>query len=165
MVHFLFEVRVACFIFNKEGKLLLLKNRQGTWGILGGHVERGESAEGTVHREAMEEASIKVKIIGSLGTWTVKDSFIVGFACKFVSGKIKLQEEEVSDFKWVELSELDLLNLTFKELPFLAKEAKVIFGKSLFSKETPMESTFGSLKKKRTTKNILAESNRDDWVE
>jgi len=124
MVYHLFEVRVGCYIFNNEGKLLLLKNRQGTWGILGGPVEQGESVEGTVHREAMEEAGIKVKIVSSLGMRTVKDSFIVSFACKFVSGEIKLQEEEVSEFKWVELDELGSLKLTFKELPLLAKEAK-----------------------------------------
>ena len=48
--------------------LLLLKNCKGTWGILGGHVEHGEAAEDTVYREAMEEANIKVKIVGSFGT-------------------------------------------------------------------------------------------------
>ncbi|MCX6803562.1 MAG: NUDIX hydrolase [Candidatus Diapherotrites archaeon] len=41
----LFDVRVAGFIFNDKQELLLLKNRQGTWGILGGHLEKGEILE------------------------------------------------------------------------------------------------------------------------
>ena len=124
MVHFLFEVRVGCYIFNNEGKMLLLKNRQGTWGILGGHVEKEEQIENTVHREAMEEASIKVKIVESMGFRTIKDSFIVDFACKYVSVDIKLQLEEVGEFKWVELEELKNFTITFKELPKIAKQAK-----------------------------------------
>ena len=126
MVYSFFEVRVACYIFNKENKLLMLKNKEGTWGILGGHVEQGESAESTVHREVMEEANIKVEIVGSLGTKTVKNNFIVGFACKYVSGKIKLQVEEVGEYKWVDLEELNKLKLTFPDLPDIAKEAKKI---------------------------------------
>jgi ADP-ribose pyrophosphatase YjhB (NUDIX family) len=55
----LFEVRVAGFIFNNKKELLLLKNNQGTWGILGGHLEKNEEIENTMQREAFEEAQVE----------------------------------------------------------------------------------------------------------
>ncbi len=119
----LFEVRVANFIFNDKNELFLLKNDVGTWGILGGHLDKGEQIIDTVHREAMEEANIKIKIVKQLGNRVVKNSFIIAFACKYISGEINLQEEEVTDYKWVKISELKKYNLTFKEIPLYAKEA------------------------------------------
>lgn len=118
-----FEVRVGCFIFNRKGELLLLKNKKGTWGILGGHVETNEQPESAVHREASEEANIKVKIKSLFDLRTVKNNFVVAYACKYVSGKITLQEEEVGEFAWVKLADLKNYNLTFSELPKLAKKA------------------------------------------
>jgi NAD+ diphosphatase len=121
----LFEVRVADFIFNKEEKLLLLKNSKDTWGILGGHLDKGEQIRDTVHREAMEEANIKIDIRRQFGLRVVseKNSVVVSFACKYVSGEIKLQEEEVTEHAWVTLDELKDYKLTFGDLPKLAKKA------------------------------------------
>ncbi len=126
MVYSLFEVRVGCFIFNDEQKILLLKNNQGTWGILGGHLEKGEQIEGTVFREVKEETNIAVEIVGCIGTRQLlhHPSFVVLFACKYKSGEIKLQKEEIKDYKWVELSELKNFDLTFPELSKEAEEAK-----------------------------------------
>jgi NAD+ diphosphatase len=121
----LFEVRVADFIFNKDEKLLLLKNDVGTWGILGGHLEKNEQIRDTVHREAMEEAGIKIDIRRQFGLRVVseKNSVVVSFACKYVSGEIKLQEEEVNEYAWVALDELKDYKFTFSDLPKLAKKA------------------------------------------
>ena len=126
MAYALFEVRVACFIFNDKKELFLLKNRQDTWGILGGHMEKDEQIEDTVHREAKEEANINVEIVKQFSLRTVSklNSFVIGFACKYKSGKIKLQKEEVGDYKWVKLDELKKYDLTFKELPIEAKKAQ-----------------------------------------
>jgi NADH pyrophosphatase NudC (nudix superfamily) len=52
-----------------------------------------------------------------------KNSVVVSFACKYVSGEIKLQKEEVSEFAWVTLDELKNYKLTFADLPALAKKA------------------------------------------
>jgi NADH pyrophosphatase NudC (nudix superfamily) len=132
MSYDLFEVRVANFIFNDEKKLLLLKNNQGTWGILGGHLDKGEQIEETVHREAKEEANIEIEIIKQIGMKALEHhpSFVVVFACKYKSGEIKLQEEEIQDYKWVNLNELDKYELTFPELPEEAKKALSIIEKT-----------------------------------
>jgi len=119
----LFEVRVAGFIFNNKKELLLLKNDEGTWGILGGHLEEGEQIEETLHREAHEETSLALQKIIYFGTRNIGASFVVGFSCKVKEGKIKLQVEEVQDYKWVRLNELKKFKLTFKELPAEAAKA------------------------------------------
>ena len=124
MVYDLFEVRVANFIFDDGDKLLLLKNKAGTWGILGGHLNKGEQIRDTVHREAKEEANIEIDIKRQFGLRVIKDgSVVVSFACKYKSGEIKLQEDEVTEFKLVTLDELKDYDLTFPDLPALAKKA------------------------------------------
>lgn len=127
----LFEVRVANFIF-KDGKLLLLKNKKGTWGILGGHLDKGEQIIDTVHREAKEEVNIEIEIIKQFSTKALDNhpSFIINFACKYKKGEIKLQEEEIDDYKWINLNELKNFNLTFLELPKEAKKALEIVKKT-----------------------------------
>ncbi len=126
MVYDLFEVRVACFVFNDEEKMLLMKNNKSTWGILGGHMDNGEQIEETAHREAKEEANIEIEIIKQFGIDVFDNSIVIRYACKYKSGEIKLQESEIKDYKWIEHGELEKYNLTFKELPMLAKRAKEI---------------------------------------
>lgn len=125
MVYDLFEIRVANFIFNDENKLLLLKNAKGTWGILGGHMNKGEQIRDTAHREAMEEANIKIDIKRQFGMRSLDDnkSVVVSFACLYKSGDIKLQVKEVTEYKWVRIDKLRDFELTFVDLPALAKKA------------------------------------------
>ena len=129
----LFEVRVADFIFNDKGEMLLLKNSKGTWGILGGHLNKGEQIRDTVHREAKEEANITIDIIRQFGIRSLSDhnSLVISFACRYVGGEIKLQEKEVNEYKWVKLEELKNYNLTFEELPKLAKKALQLANKKI----------------------------------
>lgn len=131
MSYDLFEVKVACFIFNKNKELLLMQNRKHEkWGILGGHLDKGEQIIDTIHREAKEEANIKIKIIKQFDIKAIENYFIISYACKYNSGKIKLQASEIKDYKWAKLSELKNYDLTFKELPSLAKKSqKIIFEK------------------------------------
>ena len=133
MVYELFEVRVADFIFNDKSEMLLLKNSKGTWGILGGHLDKGEQIRDTVHREAMEEANIKIDIIRQFGIRSLSDSnsLVISFACRYVSGEIKLQENEVTEYKWVKLEDLKNYTLTFEELPNLAKKAQQLANKKI----------------------------------
>ena len=138
MVYNLFEVRVADFIFNDKSEMLLLKNSAGTWGILGGHLNKGEQIRDTVHREAKEEANIEIDIIRQFGIRSLSDSnsLVISFACRYKAGEIKLQEEEVVEYKWVGLEDLKDYTLTFEELPRLAKKAQQLAAKKIkpFSK-------------------------------
>ncbi len=121
-----FKVRVACFIFNKKKELLLVTNKRGTWGIVGGHVEFNEQPENAAHREVMEEMSIKIKLVKLIDLSTNGDSFTICYAAKHILRKVVLGHEKVNcEFAWVSLKDLNKYNLTFKELPKLAKKAKV----------------------------------------
>ena len=52
-------VGVGCIIV-RNGKLLLVRNRQGFWSTPGGHLDFGESPDVCAAREAFEETGIKV---------------------------------------------------------------------------------------------------------
>jgi NADH pyrophosphatase NudC (nudix superfamily) len=123
MSYTLFEVQSGAFVFNDKNELFLLKNKLGTWGIVGGHLEKGETIEACLIREIKEETQMNVKIISQIGMIQTGNSFIVRFAAKYLSGKIILQKEEALDYKWVALEELKKYNLTFEELPNIAKNA------------------------------------------
>ena len=96
----LFEVRVGAYIFNDKDEMLFLLNNDNTWGILGGHMEKGEQIEETLHREIKEETNLEIDLVEMFDVTTVHscNSLVLGFACKYKSGTIILQEEEVRDY-------------------------------------------------------------------
>ncbi|MER3480461.1 MAG: DNA mismatch repair protein MutT [Meiothermus sp.] len=53
-------------LFNAEGEVLLLRDRQGFWVFPKGHVDEGESLEQTALREVEEETGVKGKILREL---------------------------------------------------------------------------------------------------
>ena len=63
-----FKMPVAVYLIVKNGDNLLLSLREGTgymdgyYGLVSGHVEEGEPAKYACIREAMEEASIQLKM-------------------------------------------------------------------------------------------------------
>ena len=94
----------------RRGKLLILKRKEdddtypGMWDCVGGHFEKGESAEDCMIREAKEESGLDVKIIrpGPLLEYT--DEYGVAISVPFVIrseyGKVSVSEH--SEFKWVD---------------------------------------------------------------
>jgi 8-oxo-dGTP pyrophosphatase MutT (NUDIX family) len=123
----LFEIRMGAYIFNENNEFLLLQNKEGTWGICGGHMEKNEQIIETVHREVKEEVGIEVDVIDQFDMFVIKDgSFVVSFACKYKSGEVKILEEEINDYKWVKIKELNDFNLTFEALPNMVQKAQEI---------------------------------------
>lgn len=59
---------VGVGIFNEKGEILLQKKLDGRWGVPGGFMELGESAEEAGRREVLEETGIE---IGSMQLVTV----------------------------------------------------------------------------------------------
>lgn len=65
---------VKIFIFDKENKLLLVKNKKG-WDIPGGHIEDGESPVGALKREVIEETGsslLSSNLVGYLKITNIK---------------------------------------------------------------------------------------------
>ncbi|WP_198424802.1 NUDIX domain-containing protein [Spirosoma endbachense] len=62
---------VAAIIFDQQGRILLQKRRDvNQWGLLGGHVEFGETVEQAIYREISEETDAQVRIDRLIGVYS-----------------------------------------------------------------------------------------------
>jgi nucleoside triphosphatase len=115
------EPTVGAVIFNPHNKILLCKSHK--WGdkyvIPGGHIEMGEKMEDALKREILEETGLKIydiKLISIMesiysDTFHRKKHFIfIDYICRTDSYKVKLNEE-AQEYKWVDLDEIDNLEL------------------------------------------------------
>lgn len=87
------------------GDRILLAQKPG-WGtrysILAGFVEPGESLEGCVVREVLEEAGILVESPQYKGSqpWPFPHQIMLGFTTRYVKGEITPDSSELSDARW-----------------------------------------------------------------
>jgi len=89
----------------KDNRILLARNalnKTGMWSILAGFVEPGETFEGCVRREVLEEVSIEVEADGYLGSqpWPFPDQLMVGFLATWKSGELKPDGVEIAEAGW-----------------------------------------------------------------
>ncbi|MCZ2257882.1 NUDIX hydrolase [Sporosarcina sp. G11-34] len=110
---------VGVIVINRDQKVLLQKNFDGFWGIPGGFMELGESAEEAGRREVFEETGI---LIGKLELVTVvsgKDDFrklangdkyysvTIVYATKdIVGGKLAADGVETTEVQFFEMNAL-----------------------------------------------------------
>lgn len=120
--------------FLKEGeawKVLLILHSQGShWGFPKGKANPNETALETAVRELKEETGLRVtKILRENPMieqyqFRRKKQFIVKsvqYFPAFVTGALKLQEEELRDAKWMSIPEA-MQQLTFKEARHILQE-------------------------------------------
>lgn len=98
-------------IQNKAGEILLQKRSDSNkWGIPGGMLDYGESAEEAAIREVHEETGVDVAIIDMLGVYskyfhkyengdTIQMCSIF-FRGKMVGGEVKIDQEETVEVKF-----------------------------------------------------------------
>ncbi|KFM98718.1 NUDIX hydrolase [Bacillus clarus] len=102
-------VAVSGYLTNENNEVLLTKVhwRADTWEMPGGQVEEGEALDQAVCREVLEETGLTVRPIGITGVYYNASMHILSvvFKVAYVSGKIKIQPEEIQDAKFVALSE------------------------------------------------------------
>ena len=99
----------------KRGKLLILKRKDnddtypGVWDCVGGHFEKGESAEQCMLREAREEAGQAMKIVRLGPLIEFVDEYGRAVAVPFIlrpdPNKAILPSEH-SEFRWIRLGEV-----------------------------------------------------------
>lgn len=115
-------VGVAAAVFNREGRVLLVKRGRppgvGNWGLPGGLLDLGESLEAGVHREVQEECGVEIEIGGLIGLFQPVERdddgriryhyVVVDYWASHVRG-IPTPEDDAADAAWVDLSDMDRL--------------------------------------------------------
>jgi 8-oxo-dGTP diphosphatase len=99
----LFQVFAAAVIFDSNQKVLLVKstyNRFHPWGLPGGSLEYGETAESALLREIHEETNLTIEIERFLfvKTWR-PDRVGLYYLCKIVDGEFH-PSDEVSELEY-----------------------------------------------------------------
>ncbi|MEE2956207.1 MAG: NUDIX hydrolase [Pseudomonadota bacterium] len=116
-------VGVGVVVFRDEEVLLAKRNkepRKDRWSIPGGAQELGETVEEAAYREIYEETGLEVKLLGLV---KVVNSInrdandrvmfhytLVDFFAEYIGGEA-VAADDISDVKWVSLSDLKSYNL------------------------------------------------------
>lgn len=105
-----YEKSCGCVIFRTADELRVLiikQSRNGNWSFPKGHVEEGETEIQTAMREVLEEVGLKIKPMEGFRE-TIHynprpnvNKDVVYFIARSKIGRVKLQKEEVADYKWV----------------------------------------------------------------
>lgn len=92
----------------KDGKVLMVMETDGHWGLPKGHVEFGETEIQTAIREVKEETNLDVTLdetkryeINYITRDTHADKNVVYFVAKDINGDIKKQDSEINKIEWV----------------------------------------------------------------
>ncbi|EKD73866.1 MAG: phosphohydrolase (MutT/NUDIX family protein) [uncultured bacterium] len=80
----------------------------GTYGLIAGFVEIGESVEEAVHREVIEETGITIKNIQYFGSqpWPFPDSLMLAFTAQYASGTLTVNTTELEEANWYRFDHL-----------------------------------------------------------
>lgn len=106
----------AAFVLNERDEILLQKRSDAVaWGLPGGAIELGESAEQAVLREVKEETGLQVKVDDFLGVYTSHfhtypngdqaQTIAIFFICSIVSGHLQIDQEETLDLQFFPIAD------------------------------------------------------------
>lgn len=110
-------IGVAGVVINEKQEWLVVKKTysglKGVWSLPAGFVQVGETADEAVLREVKEETGIDCEVTGLIGFRSgvireeISDNMAI-FCCRILdpSQSITIQEEEISEAKWLTIQEL-----------------------------------------------------------
>jgi ADP-ribose pyrophosphatase YjhB (NUDIX family) len=111
-------VRPSVVILNPYGEILLVQYRDKTWGIPGGLMELGESAEDCARREIKEELGLELKQLSLFGVFSGKELFtklnngdeyynvVIGYICTEYDGELQPDGVEVCEAGFFKTTQL-----------------------------------------------------------
>lgn len=115
----------GCAIINKYGEVVLgCRAKPGDlpqWCLIGGEIENGENPFEAMKREIREESSLIPFNVEFVDLYQKDGVNNFLFICKDYEGKIKAQEEELSEIKWFKFEDVKKLDL----FPFTAASLEV----------------------------------------
>ena len=111
----LFEKSCGAVVFyngKSNTRILLVKNNNGRyWSFPKGHIEIGETEKETAVREIKEETSLEVEIKDGFREISDYTPFgrirkhVVFFLAQAFTDNVKIQEEEIAEYIWVDLQQ------------------------------------------------------------
>ncbi|EYF02570.1 NADH pyrophosphatase [Chondromyces apiculatus DSM 436] len=109
------RVAPAMIVLIEDGPRILLTRQPrfppGMYGLVAGFVEPGESLEGCVAREVMEETGIDVQDIRYFGSqpWPFPHQVMIGFTARYAGGEIQVDTRELEEARWFHRDEMPSL--------------------------------------------------------
>ena len=117
------KIEKACgAVIKKDQKILMVFQNNGFWGFPKGHVEENETEIETARREILEETGVLVRINEKNRfefSYDILDKnihkIVVLFTAEVIDdSNFKKQDAEISELRWVDISEVEKM-LTFED--------------------------------------------------
>jgi 8-oxo-dGTP pyrophosphatase MutT (NUDIX family) len=117
------KIEKACgAVIKKDEKILMVFQNNGFWGFPKGHVEENETEIETARREILEETGVIARINEKNRfefSYDILDKnihkIVVLFTAEVVDdSNFKKQDAEISELRWVDISEVEKM-LTFED--------------------------------------------------
>lgn len=127
------EKSCGALVFRERGgklELLLIRHRfGGHWSFPKGHVEAGENEQQTALREVWEETGLEIELVDGFRHSVeyfpkpyIKKQ-VVYFLGRAVNDDTRMQEEEISELRWVTIDEAQRM-VTFANDKNLIQQAR-----------------------------------------
>lgn len=122
---------VVAVIVNNDNKILLLKRGStapwmpNKWSLVGGGIDKGETAQQACAREILEETGLEIKkFIKSFTIERHQDSIENVFACRYDGDPTEIiLDDENSNYGWYDITEMEFLDI----VPHLIEYITLVF--------------------------------------